>query len=215
MKITILEVSGLSPALKSMRNPMNSWDKSDSYIREDLFPRFYIGNSDLARAQALIKSGGEHSKFLRTIQVWADLDMPRYFWSEFDTYHFNTKNSCSTMHRLLHNTTKIDKDMFIYDVEDEDVMDIIITRLNYIRTKFIEEINPKEKVKLIRRAKQLLPEGLLQLRTVNTNYAEIRNMYIQRVYNPHKLKEEWVDTFGEWVKSLPYSKELILCGLEN
>ena len=211
MKIETLEVGGLYPSIKKMRNPKNSWDLSDSQVLNGVF---ILGDSDLKLSQALIKAGGEHSKFMRMIKVWVDIDMPRYFWSEFDTYHFNTKNSCSTMHRLLHKTTTITKDLFVYNSKDEEKIETIVFWLNEIREEYLISKNFKEQVKLIRRAKQLLPEGFLQLRTVETNYAEIRNIYIQRVFHPHKLKEEWVETFGEWVKTLPYAKELILYGLE-
>lgn len=219
MKITTLEVSGISHAIKGARNPMNSWNSSDSKYEFNPYSNgeyeFILGKNDLKLAQNLLKGTGEHYKFMRMIQVWADFDMPRYFWSEFDTYSFNTKNSCSTMHRLLHKTTTITKDLFLYNIEDEDVVEVIIKRLNDIRLEYLEEKEVKKRFKLIARAKRLLPEGFLQLRTVNTNYAEIRNIYIQRVFHPHKLKEEWVDCIGEWIKSLPYAKELILYGLDE
>lgn len=205
MNIKTLEVAGIIPALKGMRNPMNSWKKNDSDHDEN--GNFVIGKNDLDLAQRLIIAGSEHMKFMRMIQVWADMDMPRYFWSEMDTYKFNTKNSCSTMHRLLHPTTEITKDLFLYSKDDEKIIDLTIEQLNKIRTEYLEEKNPQKKYELIRRAKQLLPEGFLQLRTINTNYAELRNMYFQR--KNHKLKPEWQDTFCKWVESLPYAKELI------
>ena len=150
---------------------------------------------------------------MRQIQVWADFVLPRYMWSEFDTYHFNTKNSCSTMHRLLHTTTSITKDLFSYSEEDDYLLDIIIRRLNQIRIEYINAVNESEKNKLIRRAKQILPEGFFQLRTVNTNYAELRNMVLQR--KNHKLKEDWQNGFCKWVTTLPYAKELIFFGIED
>lgn len=201
MKIETLELSGFKGAIKGMRNPLNSRNKSDSYNSSQ--GEFFIGSNDLELGMKLIKGGGEHRKFLRMIQVWADMDMPRYFWSEFDTYHFNTKNSCSTMHRLLHPTTSITRELFIYDKEDEYEIDIIIKKLNEIRENYLVT----KDVKLIRRAKQLLPEGFLQLRTVNTNYEEIRSIYHQR--KNHRLKEEWVDTFCKWVETLPYFENFI------
>ena len=224
MKIETLEVSGFIPAMKGMRNAMNSWDKMDTYITKKevdyYFPDVIMGKNDLELAQKLITAGGEHSKFMRMIQVWADVDMPRYYHSEADTYKFNTKNSCSTMHRLLHPSTKITKEMFVYNEIDEDVIEIILKRLNCIRRlylvnlKFIKETDDKELKKsvindnkeLVRRAKQLLPEGFLQLRTINTNYAELRNMYFQR--RNHRLCE-WSKIFVEWIHTLPYSAELI------
>lgn len=200
MKIETLEISGIKSAIKGMRNPMNSWILNDTTNKT-------IGEKDLILAKKLILAGSEHSKFMRQIQVWVDIDMPRYFWSEFDTYSFNSKNSCSTMHRLLHKTTEITKELFIYDKLDEDILEIILKRLNEVRLEYLQT----KDIKLIRRAKQLLPEGFLQLRTVNTNYAELRNMYFQR--RNHKL-DEWRIVFTNWIKTLPYS-ELITLEQEN
>ena len=202
MYIETLEVAGIGSAIKGMRNPMNSWNKSDTVNN-------IIGKNDLELGKKLVLAGAEHAKFTRQIKVWADFDMPRYFWSEMDTYKFNNKNSCSTMHRLLHKTTEITKDLFIYDEKDSDIIESIIARLNEIRLEYLET----KSVDLIRRAKQLLPEGFLQLRTVDTNYAELRNIFKQRRH--HKLKKEWQEIFCNWVRSLPYSKELILVGLEG
>ena len=210
VKIITLEVAGFDSALRGMRNPMNSWNNNDSFTFNG---EPNIGEKDLKLAQNLIKAGTEHSKFMRQIQVWADFNLPRYMWSEFDTYHFNTKNSCSTMHRLLHTTTSITKDLFSYSEEDDYLLDIIIRRLNQIRIEYINAVNESETNKLIRRAKQILPEGFFQLRTVNTNYAELRNMVLQR--KNHKLKEDWQNGFCKWVTTLPYAKELIFFGIED
>lgn len=207
MYIQTIEVSGFKSAIAGMRNPMNSWDKSDSYLSSQ--GEFFIGKDDLELGKKLVKAGGEHRKFLRMIQVWVNINMPRYFWSEYDTYHFNTKNSCSTMHRLLHPSTSITKDLFVYDKEDEKEIEVIIEKLNTIREDYLVT----KDVKLIRRAKQLLPEGFLQLRTVNTNYEEIRNIYNQR--KNHRLKEEWVDMFCKWVESLPYYNYFIKTEVSN
>ena len=139
--------------------------------------------------------------------------MTRYFWSEFDTYHFNSKNSCSTMHKLLNAKNKITLDMFEYYDEDVDIITAVVNRLNEIRQLFLNSINTEEKRVLKRRAKTLLFEGFLQLRTVNTNYAELRNIVLQR--RNHQLKEDWQDVFCNWVTTLPYAKELIFCGIED
>lgn len=205
MKIKTLEVSGFSSAIKGMRNPMNSWYLSDSKSSSE---GFILGEKDKELAQRLIKAGGEHRKFLRQIQVWADVDMPRYWWSEFDTYHFNTKNSCSTMHKLLQKEELITKSQFIYCEEDEDIVDIVISRLNQIREEWLFVKTKEEKNRCLVRAKRLLMEGFLQLRTINTNYEELRNIYNQRKH--HRLKEEWQEVFCKWVESLPYAQDLIL-----
>lgn len=210
------EIWGFEHAIRGMRNPMDSWNKSDSYWDYPEYPdRYVVGKEDLKLAQSLIKGGGEHRKFLRMIHVSVDVDMPRYWWSEADTYHFNTKNSCSTMHRLLNNNNPITLEQFVYCEEDLDVVEIVINRLEELRKKYKEIQKTKDSDKtekmnrLLLRAKRLLMEGFLQLRTWDTNYEEIRNMYFQRVCHPHRLKEEWVDKFGKWVESLPYFKEFI------
>lgn len=205
MEITDTEVSGFKMAILGMRNPMNSWEFSDSRIEDGTF---VFGENDLKLAQSLIIAGSEHSKFMRMIHVQANVNMPRYFWSEADTYHFNTKNSCSTMHKLLNNKNKIKKDLFVYCEEDKDIVDIIVERLEYLRQMYLEARNNEQKDRLLLRAKRILLEGFLQMRTFDTNYAEIRNMYFQR--RNHRLKEEWQQVFCKWVESLPYAKELIL-----
>ena len=101
MKITNTEVYGFEASLRGMRNPMNSWHLQDTSANN-------IGVNDMDLAKRLIKAGPEHCKFLRQIQVWADFDMPLYWWSEFDTYKFNTKNSCSTMHKLFNTKKEIE-----------------------------------------------------------------------------------------------------------
>lgn len=210
MKIIKTEVWGFEHALRGMRNPKNSWNRGDSYLSDftdDGKNGFVIGSNDMKLAQALILAGGEHSKFMRMIHVAADVDMPRYWWSEEDTYHFNTKNSCSTMHKLLANDEPIMKGLFIYCEEDIDIVDIVIERLEKIRQQYKVEKNYENQTRLLVRAKRLLPEGFLQMRTLDTNYAELRSEYFQR--KAHRLKEEWTDTFCKWIESLPYSAELI------
>lgn len=439
MEIKTLRVSGIYESIFGMRNPKNSWSLSDSIIfdrcdptREMVDHRFIdevknsndvlLGEKDLKLAQNLIKAGNEHMKFMRMIQVWCDMNMTRFFWSEYDTYRFNTKNSCSTMHTIMQrpitfedfgldeellklvshnaksdNSTRIvpinlpkgikeewvdikgfegrykisnkgeivryavtdvyksgkiinrgekiikpsisgngylkvglNKDSKFYNknlhrllaehfipnpdnlpcvnhidgnklnnnldnlewctakynskhsfdngmsniseyskykvsnvsrrftskeikeirklfnegktkkeiskifnccdsiignilndktyknIEDYEylqTLEVIIDRLNLIRTQYINSNNNEEKIKLKRRFKCLLPEGFLQLRTVNTNYAEIRNIVLQR--NKHQMKKDWQDTFCKWATTLPYAKELIFCGIED
>ncbi len=206
MKITDTEVFGFNKAIHGMRNPKNSWDKSDSGY--DYNGNFHIGENDLKLAQSLILAGGEHSKFMRMIHVQADVDMPRYWWSEEDTYHFNTKNSCSTMHKLLNNINPITKDLFVTCEEDEDLVDSIVERLERLRQEFKSTKDGLVQNRLLVRAKRLLPEGFLQMRTLDTDYAELRSEYFQR--RNHRLKEEWQDIFCKWIESLPYAKELIM-----
>ena len=233
MKFENTEVWGFEHALRGMRNPKNSWNKSDSkfndyyditrgdvpsyellkycpsaYIHHKNDNGYYvdiIGEVDMKLAQSLIKAGGEHSKFMRMIHVSVDIDMPRYWWSEADTYHFNTKNSCSTMHKLLNNDNPITKDLFVWCEEDEDIVGAVVNRLESLRQEYKNPTYSTDKNRLLVRAKRLLMEGFLQMRTWDTNYAELRNMYFQRRH--HRLKEEWVDTFCKWVESLPYAEE--------
>lgn len=197
MFIHTLEVAGINSAISGMRNPMNSWGQSDT-------TKLGLGDKDLELAKSLIKAGNEHSKFMRQIQVWVNINMPRYWWQEFDTYHFNTKNSCSTMHKIC--SREITLDDFEYDSSIALVLLDIIYGLNILRHEYLLT----KDYKCVILMKQLLPESYLQLRTVNTNYAELRTIYHQR--KNHKLKKEWVDTFCKWVETLPYAKELITDG---
>lgn len=228
MEFKNTDVWGFEHALRGARNPMNSWDKSDSeywltnmhvveyetvVVGDDIaWEPYYIGKNDMKLAQSLIKAGNEHCKFMRMIHVSVDVDMPRYWWSETDTYHFNTKNSCSTMHKLLNNVNPITLDMFVTCEEDMDWWIYTVNKLESLRIEYKEiQKTTKDQVKMNRllvRAKRMLPEGFEQMRTFDTNYAELRTMYFQR--KNHRLHEEWVDTFCKWVESLPYAKELIM-----
>ena len=225
MEFRYTSVWGFEHSLRGMRNAMESWDKSDSkywlpedYLDEDLFcddivwDVYCIGENDMKLAQSLLLAGNEHAKFMRMIHVAVDTDMPRYWWSEADTYHFNTKNSCSTMHKLLNRNTPITLDMFVICEEDYDWWVNTIEELEKLRQEYKHiQATTKDSIamnRLLVRAKRMLPEGFLQMRTWDTNYAELRNMYFQRRH--HRLKEEWIDTFCKWVESLPYAKQLIM-----
>ena len=207
MKITNVEVYGFIPALRGMRSPLNSWHLQDSvpyYCMPDiLWDATLIGERDLDLAKRLIKAGNEHCKFLRQIQVWADFEMPLYWWSEFDTYKFNTKNSCSTMHKLFNAKKEIELDDFVYSKEDIDTLNFIIMELNSLRKRYLET----KDFSYVIRGKRLLPTSFKQKRTVNTNYAELINIYNQR--KNHRLKEEWQDVFCKWCEELPYFKEFL------
>ena len=225
MKITNTEVYGFEASLRGMRNPMDSWHLQDSrylydYDLEELktigdelqwHPHiddftsgtFIIGSKDMDLAKRLIKAGNEHCKFLRQIQVWADFDMPLYWWSEFDTYKFNTKNSCSTMHKLFNAKKGIELTDFVFSEEEKPTLIFIISELNSLREKYLQT----KDVNYLIRGKRLLPASFKQKRTVNTNYAELMNIYIQR--KNHRLKEEWQEVFCKWCESLPYFIEFI------
>ena len=200
MKITNTEVYGFEASLRGMRNPMNSWHLHDSKIDSKTIT---IGPNDMDLAKRLIKAGNEHCKFLRQIQVWADFEMPLYWWSEFDTYKFNTKNSCSTMHKLFNAKKEIELDDFVYSKEDINTLNFIIRELNSLRKRYLET----KDFNYVIRGKRLLPTSFKQKRTVNTNYAELINIYNQR--KNHRLKEEWQDVFCKWCEELPYFKEFL------
>lgn len=178
-----------------MRNPMNSWKLADS-----TFDPLEIGPNDQKLMLTLLKGGSEHRKYLRMIHVQFDLTLPRYVWSEFDTYHFNTKNSCSTMHKLL-TKEKITTDMFSFEEYTQKTMNAIIDDLNVIREEYIDVSTPdKRKIELLRAAKMILPEGYMQKRTVDTNYEELLTIYHQRIN--HRLPE-WHEFCDVLLKELP------------
>ena len=214
MKFEKTEISNFQPALRGMRNPMNSWDKSDS--NKCLH---HIGPNDLNLAQRLVRGGPEHAKFMRQIIVWVDITAPLYWWKEFDTYKVGTvANSTSTMHRLT--TAPITKEMFEFDdgeliinkytsphggeceVIYDDYIEDIIDMCETLRLKYLGTTNKSYWRALV----QILPNAFLQTRTVSLSYANLRNIYFQR--RNHKLKE-W-HQFCDWVATLPYAKELIM-----
>lgn len=216
MKITNTEVYGFEASLRGMRNPKNSWHLQDTRFMTNnelekeeekngdlLFEGVVIGEKDLDLAKRLIKAGNEHCKFLRQIQVWADFEMPLYWWSEFDTYKFNTKNSCSTMHKLFNAKKEIELDDFVYSKEDINTLNFVIRELNSLRKRYLET----KDFNYVIRGKRLLPTSFKQKRTVNTNYAELINIYNQR--KNHRLKEEWQDVFCKWCEELPYFKQFL------
>lgn len=197
MKFENTEVWGFEHAIRGMRNPMESWNKSDSFIKS---PHNYyvIGENDLKLMQKLIKAGSEHRKFLRQIFVAVDITAPLYWWKEFDTYKIGTvSNSTSTMHKLA--STPITIDCF---ENGEMIYSFTIAELETNRLKYLETKDKNEWKRLIVN----LPESWLQKRTITMNYENILNMYRQR--KNHKLTE-WSKSFCDWVKTLPYAEELI------
>ena len=208
IKIENTEVYGFEAATRGMRNPMNSWEKSDSYHKGDAF---VLGKNDLALMKSLVKAGSDHSKFMRMINVTMDITAPLYWWKEFDTYKVGTvRNSCSTMHKIHAKEFTLDDFSHekLNDFAIEDCLEVVIQFLNTARDMFIDH-DGKSKAAWWQMI-QLLPSSYNQRATVQLNYAVLRNMYKSR--KDHKL-DEW-HTFCKWVESLPYS-EIITGGSEN
>lgn len=216
IKFENTNVMNFKGALRGMRNPLNSWDKSDSFISHiDHDPRvfngFYleIGPNDLNLAQRLIKAGSDHRKFLRQIFVSVDITAPLYWWKEFDTYKVATvANSCSTIHKIHSKPIELSDfsidDFYIegYDIDLRDCFINVVADCESLRRKYLETKDKKYWRGLI----QLLPESYNQKRTVTLNYETLRNIYGSR--RNHKL-DEWSIGFMEWIDSLPYAEELI------
>lgn len=213
MKFEKTAVMNFKGALRGMRNPLNSWAKSDTIFSMDP-DDFVIGPNDMDLCRRLINGGPEHRKFLRQIFVSVDITAPLYWWKEADTYKVGTTaNSTSTMHKLA--STPITLDCFETDDFDPTAvisaqMEDIPNNILYDFIEYLEQLRQKyNETKDKRYWKELvrwLPNGWLQTRTVTMNYENLRTMYHQR--KGHKLSE-W-KTFCEWVESLPYAKELII-----
>ena len=218
------EVMGWEHAIRGMRNPKNSWEKSDSNWRylyeEGVVDGECIGPNDHELMMKLANAGPVHGKFRRMITVYVDITAPLYWWKEFDTYKVGTvANSCSTMHKIhAQPFTRAD---FCYDHLEEDapdatiasypnddggfdewsslgVLDLIICVLNECRYKYNTTNDKKYWWQMI----QLLPSSYNQKRTVQLNYEVLANIYEYR--KNHKL-DEWVQ-FCEWIETLPYSE---------
>ena len=211
MKFENTSVYNIYNAVLGARNPMNSWNKSDSVFKgyNGKIENTVIGKNDLALMQKLIKAGSEHRKFLRQIFVAVDITAPLYFFKELDTYKVGTvANSTSTMHKLADTPITLDCfemgdftpliDNFKIDLSWQTIM----TYLEQLRQRYNETKDKRYWKELIR----LLPESWLQKRTITMNYENILNMYRQR--KNHKLAE-WSKSFCDWVKTLPYAEELI------
>ena len=226
------EVFNFNGALRGMRNPKESWNKSDSGFCsvvhcnncrfngtnkcEESNPEldFVIGPNDLQLAQTLIRAGSEHRKFMRQIFVSVDITAPLYWWKEFDTYKVATvSNSCSTMHKLA--STPITKECFEMgdfiqrdgSFETDNIHHIwneIIIHLENTRQKYNETKDKRYWKELIR----LLPESWLQKRTVTMNYENLLGICSKGQRRFHKLTE-WSVDFIQWARNLPYAQDLL------
>ena len=228
LKIEHTVVFGWEAAIRGMRNPMNSWEQSDSVPavdcgkcgkieREGVCRKedrdctghecFCVGENDLALMQRLARSGPDHGKFLRMVNVTTDINAPLYWWKEFDTYKVGTvANSCSTMHKIA------DKEFILEDFSCDHLnekslymLNDTIKYLNAVREAFLDTKDKDYWWQMI----QLLPSSYNQRRTVQLNYEVLRKMYFAR--KDHKL-DEW-HTLCAWMLALPYFREI--CGGEG
>lgn len=238
IKFENTEVAGWEHAIRGMRNPLNSWDKSDSFYgcckgdygrTESHYCNkrckgdchFVIGEQDLNLMKRLRKAGTDHRKYLRMINVYVDITAPLYWWKEFDTYKVGTvANSCSTMHKIQSKEFTLADFSFEHletmsrffdeDVETQEyhykpymLMKEIIYCLEACRQTYLRTGDKTDWWQMI----QLLPSSYNQKRTVMINYETLNNVYKSR--QNHKL-DEWSVGFMDWIKSLPYAKELII-----
>ena len=207
--------------IEGMRNPMNSWKKSDSHIDSDLYSldNIEIGSNDVSLMQRLSNAGTEHRKYMRIMPVYVRITAPLYWWKEFDTYKVGTvANSCSTMHKIAEKEFTVDDfscehlGVFIPAEKNGGVEDYknlwiaaleeTIDYLNVARTFYNRETDPKLKKDYWWQMIQLLPSSYNQTRNVMMNYEVLANIYRQR--KNHKL-DEWRE-FCKWIASLPYSE---------
>tara|TARA_Y100000310_G_scaffold345057_1_gene461470 strand:- start:5492 stop:6214 length:723 start_codon:yes stop_codon:yes gene_type:complete len=235
MKIEHTTVFGFEAALRGMRNPMNSWDKSDTVFAAEALRTYkewpwpgmavaelpLMGPSDLSLACKLIRAGTDHRKFLRQIMIWVDLTLPRYAWQELDTYKVATvRNSCSTMHKLGH--TDLDYD----DFEGGACPGGTLQELNEMAHNYREKqevggwLHGKMALfsgyDIVRYMKGILPESFLQKATYTMSYETALSAYFAR--RKHRL-DIWREgraggyegpSITRWIHSLPYMEDFIL-----
>lgn len=211
IKVENIDTWGFEHAIRGMRNPLNSWNKSDSRHANKLDSQtiqdmregmFILGENDLDLMRRLYKAGTEHRKFLRQIFLSMDITAPLYWWKEFDTYKVGTvANSCSTMHKIAEKEFELDdfSHEHLYSDELEHLKETI-RLLNGDRELYLDSKKKDDWWQLI----QLLPSSYNQRRTVTMNYENVMSMINQRT--GHKL-DEW-NTFVDILKSLPYIKEI-------
>lgn len=224
IEIKTIEVWGFEGALRGMRMPYQSFDKSDSVFYPCDFregecdscrfrdipcniTQVKIGPDDMTLCKKLIKAGSEHRKFLRMIHVQADVTAPRFWWVEMDKYKFIEANSSSTMHLIT--KRKLVLDDFSYDDTENGaayITDFLNeSPINTLIEMYNDERYRDEREGIFRTIKILLPESYNQMRTIDTNYECLLSVYYQR--KNHRLSE-WRE-FSEWIESLPYMKEFI------
>lgn len=188
-------------AIRGARNPLNSWNRIDSYYDEN--GNYVLGDNDLDLARRLCKAGSDHRKFMRQIFVSIDINAPMYWWKEFDTYKVGTvANSTSTMHKI--HSKPFELADFSHDKLNEDSLNVLSGVIEYLEATRTLYNDTKDK-NLWYQLIQILPSSYNQLRTCTMSYENILHMY--RARKTHKL-QEWHE-FCTWVETLPYAKELI------
>ena len=220
IKIENIETFNFKGAFRGLRNPMNSWNKSDSYI-DVLTNKYIVGENDLKLAQCMIGAGTDESKFMRQIFISMDITAPLYLFKELDTYKIATvSNSCSTMHKIT--SSEITEENYSFDPEPDKPLTDLPTddyiRILDIKNRAIEDVewlrkkyNETKDKRYWRLLIQINPDGWLQKRTWTGNYQNLRNIYFAR--KNHKLIE-WKQ-FCQMIEQLPYGKELICYKKEN
>lgn len=221
MKFEKTVVLNLEGAIRGMRNPLDSWSRSDSgwgcYDGDSPIcrdrpiecpvPEYVIGPKDMELCQKLIRGGSEHRKFLRQIIVCVDITAPRYWWQEFDTYKIGTVvNSCSTMHKLK--DYPFDISMFALEGSDEEFLDDYWDRTLVYLEKLRVLYNETGEMAYFRAMKKALPEAFLQKRTVTMNYETILNQLHQRRFHP---LTEWSKDYTDWALNLPFMYDFFDC----
>ena len=203
IKLDKVNVMNFENAIRGARNPMNSWNKMDSYYDEN--NNFVLGENDLSLATRLRKAGtADHRKYLRQIFVSVDILAPMYWWKEYDTYKVSTvANSTSTMHKI--HSKPFELDDFSYDHLGNVELELFKTYVHSLETIRLQYIDTKDR-ELWYALIQMLPSSYNQLRTCTFNYETLINIYKSR--KNHKL-DEWKE-FCKWIETLPYAKELII-----
>ena len=221
IKVEAIEVFGIEGAMRGMRNPLNSWDKADTTVSDDILE---IGENDLNLATRLIKAGTEHRKFLRMIHVQMDVIAPLYWWKEADTYKVGTTtNSCSTMHKIAAKEFTLDDFSHEHLIDDQDDFENengqvssykdflyydVLDVLNTARRQYLETKDKKYWWQMI----QLLPSSYNQRRTWDMSMETLLSILHQR--KNHKL-DEWNEFRDICLEQVPYLKEFYEASLKE
>lgn len=198
----------MKAVIRGTRNPMNSWEKSDSeFGSEDCENFVHVGENDFELMKKLNKAGSAHAKYKRMMWVYCDIVAPMYWWKEWDTYLHTVRNSCSTMHKIHSKEFTLDDFSceHLINGSSKIILKGVIDLINQYRNQFLDTNNKEYWWQMI----QLLPSSYNQRSTVMMNYETLTAMYRWR--RTHKL-DEW-QTFCDWIETLPYAE--LITGGEN